>query len=63
MGMFIDNYQNASGNLERCLVRASEYHRWSGNKNEDIITAYFYDKTFFKKEKILKISILVVIFP
>ena len=52
VGLFSDNYQNASEDQERCLMRATDYHRWCHNKEDEIVKAYFYRK----KERIASIT-------
>ncbi|WP_132316498.1 hypothetical protein [Pseudobacteriovorax antillogorgiicola] len=43
-GLIYDNHQNASHDQDRCLMRAHDYHRWCGNKTDQIVSASFYEK-------------------
>ncbi len=44
VGLFLDNYQNASGDPERCMMRAHDYHRSCRNKFDEVVSATFYEK-------------------
>ena len=43
-GTFIDTSRNASTDIDRCMMRAHDYHRWCRNKSDDVIAATFYEK-------------------
>ena len=43
-GIFIDNYQQDSTNLDRCMKRNDDYKRWCKNQRNQLTTAYFYEK-------------------
>ena len=42
-GLFVDNYQKSSSDVERCMARAMEYKNWCRNVSTDRTTASYYE--------------------
>ncbi len=43
IGWFVDNHQGASSDMNRCLKRSLEYHRWCKNRPDELVTASYYE--------------------